>query len=196
MNNIFICFKAEKNGLTFTDKAEDVVIATNGSVKDGKGSAAYTMHTSATQGTMRAVLPVDGPPNHLTSYRTELFGILGALLLLKNLLSQHGDTWEKLSALLWCDNEAALRKFNALAGTAHYSISAANGTDSDVLHDLRCIKASLPIEVTARWVKSHQAECTTREARLNRIADRLAATQHQVQGPWRSQPTSTMLPNT
>ena len=65
-----------------------------------------------------------------------------------------------------------------------------------MLHKIKLLKAALPIVITARWVKSHQRECTTREARLNRIADALVATQHQQIGTWASKSTSTMLPYT
>ena len=33
----------------------------------------------------------------------------------------------------------------------------------------------MPIRVHARWVKSHQTNCVTREGRLNRVMDRLVA---------------------
>ena len=133
----------------FEDKVEDAVIATDGTVKGGRGGAAYSIHSTATPGSVRLVLPVDGAPRHLTSYRTKLFGILGSLLLLQNILLAEDKLWHHLTALVWCDNEAAVRRFDALQGSNHFSIASANHSDADVLHELRQLKASLPIRVNA-----------------------------------------------
>ena len=92
----------------FVDKSEDVVIVIDSTVKGGKGGAACTIHTTATPGTIRSVIPVDGSSRHLTSYRTELFAILGALLLLNKLLQAEEGFWCDLTAVLWCDNKAAV----------------------------------------------------------------------------------------
>ena len=69
--------------LVFQDKDLDAIIATNGTVKDGRGGAAYSIHSTGTPGTIRWVMPVEGTPRHLTSYCTELIEILGTLLLLQ-----------------------------------------------------------------------------------------------------------------
>ena len=81
------------NRLTFTDKDDDLTIATDSAVKNGNGGAAYSMHTTATLGTVRAVIPVNGPSRHLTSYQTKLLAILGALLLLHGLLQEEKGSW-------------------------------------------------------------------------------------------------------
>ena len=101
-----------------------------------------------------------------------------------------------MSAVLWCDNEVEVNRFNMFEGCKHFSIDGANHCDTDVLHKLRCVKAQLPIDSQVRWVKSHQAQCLTREARLNRVVDRLAATQHDKTGKWASRTSSVMLPRT
>ena len=44
-------------GLRFTDKEDDVVIATDGMVKNGVGGAAYSLHTTETPGSIWSVLP-------------------------------------------------------------------------------------------------------------------------------------------
>ena len=80
---------------------------------------------------------------------------------------------------------------------SNYSIATANMADADVLQEIRYWKHSLPIPIAANWVKSHQDECTTREARLNRIVDRLASSmQHNTTGEWASTTKSQMLPHT
>ena len=179
-----------------TDKEEDIVIATDGTVKRGKGGAACTVHTTECPGTIRSVIPVDGGSHPPTSYRAELFGILGALLILHQIMQGQKRRWERLTAVLWCDNQAAVNKFNQLRGRRHYSIASANHTDSDVLQELRVWKDAMPIDIQARWVKSHQTNCDTRESRLNHVADRLAAMQHEATEEWATSTTSTMLPHT
>ena len=142
------------------------------------------------------MVPVDGSAVQLSSYRAELFGLLGALILLYDLLDSQRQSWEHLSALIWCDNKAAVNRFNILEGRRHYSIAGANHTDADVLQELRWWKAQMPIQVRVAWFKSHQKNCVTRESRLNRVVDRLAAMQHDATGGWATKNTSAMLPQT
>ena len=180
----------------FTDVEGDIVIATDGTVKLGKGGAAYVVTSSNVPGTLKGVLPVDGASRHTTSYRTELYGMLGALLTLQTLLQQQGQRWDKLSGILWCDNKAAVKKFNDLEDDKPFSLTIANQTDADVLQELRVAKYKLPVEVTAAWVKGHQTAADTREARLNIIADKIAGEQHSVSGQWAAKQKSDMLPHT
>ena len=101
-----------------------------------------------------------------------------------------------LTGTIWCDNKSAIQIYNDLEGELPYSLKAANQTDADVLKELRYWKNKLPSGIIAAWVKSHQARCTTKEARLNRIVDHLASKQHDVEGYWATTQRSTMLPLT
>ena len=83
----------QRGGLKFTDERGDVIIATDGTVKNGKGGAAYSLHTTENPGSVRAVLPVDGLSSQISSYCTELFGILGVLLLLNRILQKEATQW-------------------------------------------------------------------------------------------------------
>ena len=89
----------------FTDHEGDIVIATNGTLKNGKGGAAYIINLTKNPGTLKETLPVDRDGRQLTSYRTELFRILGALLTLKEMLQIQGTGWEHLTGTMWCDNK-------------------------------------------------------------------------------------------
>ena len=120
----------------FTYKEEDIVIATDGTVKDSQGGAVYTLHSTEQPGTIRAIVPIDGLPKHMSSYRTELFGILYALLMLRGLLGSQKLQWVRLLAVLLCNNEAAVTRFNMLEGDRHFSIAGANQSDADVLQEL------------------------------------------------------------
>ena len=46
----------------FTDLDGDMIIATDGTLKEGKGGAAYVINSLATPGILKAVLPVDSCP--------------------------------------------------------------------------------------------------------------------------------------
>ena len=180
----------------FTDVEGDVVMASDGTVSAGRGGAAYIVNSGVIPGTLKSVLPVDGTTRHTTSYRTELFGMLGALLTLRMLLQEQQQQWRHLDGTLWCDNEAAVKAYNELEDTVPFSLKMANQSDADVLQELRVIKSTLPIEVCAAWVKSHQTSGKTREARLNNIVDRLAGQQHNKGGKWATSKKSKMLPHT
>ena len=60
----------------------------------------------------------------MTSYRAKLFAILGALLAIHQLIPR-SDEWKRLSGMIWCDNQAAVDKFNELEGDKPYSITDA-----------------------------------------------------------------------
>ena len=65
------------------NKAKAFVAVADGSVKNGRGSAACVLHTTdAGRGVVRTRVPVDGRSTKLTSYRAELAGLLAALLLI------------------------------------------------------------------------------------------------------------------
>ena len=72
----------------FKRTGEDFIAATDGTVKDGRGGAAVIIHSNKTKGILQSVVPVDGHPSQITSYRTELMGILTALILTTTILQQ------------------------------------------------------------------------------------------------------------
>ena len=114
---------------------------TDGTVKNGKGGATYSLHTTENPGSVRTVLPVDGLPIQISSYCTELVGILNVILLLNRILQKEATQWQRLTVVLWCNNEAAVNRFNTLEGCKHFAIASTNQGDADVLHELQCIKA-------------------------------------------------------
>ena len=97
----------------------------DGTVKDRQGGAAYTTKSTHTLGTVRSIIPVDGLSRHMTPYCTNIFDILGALIFLQGLLAQR-TMWDRLSAVLWCNNKDSVRKYHDFKGTNHFSLTAAN----------------------------------------------------------------------
>ena len=117
-----------------------------------------------------------------TSYSTEISGILGAIVAVHHLLSVSGIMWRSLTGTLWCNNKAAVNKYNELNDDLPFSLTEANESDADVLQEIRHWKSKMLVKITAQWVKAHQHNPTTREARLNNVVDRLASTQHSKVG--------------
>lgn len=62
------------------DAVNDMEIATNRTVKRGHNGAAFLIHSRSNPGTLKLIIPVDSGPRGTTSYQTELFGILGAII--------------------------------------------------------------------------------------------------------------------
>ena len=101
----------------FVDQAGDFIAATDGTVKNGRGGAAVLVHSNNNNGTLQAVVPVDGTNESTTSYRAELAGILTVLLITHFILNGQGKT--ALSGDIYCDNEAAVNTYNKLSGESH-----------------------------------------------------------------------------
>ena len=180
----------------WSDMADNLEIATDVTFKDGRIRAAYTIHSRNRPGTLQSVLPVDGNMKYTTLYQTELFRILGAIIAAHQLLTATNKPWENLSGSLWCDNKAAVNKYNALIDQAPFSLTEANKYDANVQQELRHWKVRLPIVFTARWVRAHQRKLITRNARLNNMVDQLASSQHEKTGCWASRKAGQCLLNT
>jgi hypothetical protein len=115
--------------------------------------------------------PIDGNPDMLSSYRSELGGILTILFL----LTQLGEYYEITAGtvVLYCDNEGALDNvFDEFPKRGIYPLLA---RDYDLLGAARALWRSLPITVNKQWVKGHY-KGNQRETKhdLNDLADSLA----------------------
>eukprot|EP00957_Ditylum_brightwellii_P178174 13570495-Ditylum_brightwellii.AAC.1 len=84
-----------------------VMIATDGSVADKKGYFATVLYTM--ERTIRYQGPCDRAKDLMTSYRTELSGILSALYLIRA-FTEVSNTVTTSAPLLFCDNSAAVSR--------------------------------------------------------------------------------------
>ena len=149
-------FLGNKDKITIDDKVNSFTAASDGSVLNGRGAAAATIHThNGSRQVLNLTVPVDGISDDLTSYRVEAFGLLALLLAIKNTLDPTKD-YKNLTGKIVVDNEAVVKKYNKLQGTHPYSIKSANETDSDILQELRHLKASLLEGIKCLHVKGHQ----------------------------------------
>eukprot|EP00957_Ditylum_brightwellii_P057995 4397922-Ditylum_brightwellii.AAC.1 len=115
--------------------------------------------------------PCDGNSSLMTSYRTELTGILSAMYLLQALIRYKNAALHK-SLLLCCDNISAVKATNtAIWPDIKHHISS----DFDIIKEIHDTKQELA-SFLAHWAKAHQdnrrkLDDLTLEARLNVIAD-------------------------
>ena len=86
----------------------DLVLVSDGSYKEGVGSAAWILASTRTYKTFASgQCPTTGPPTAQDSHRSELFGILGGLLFLKRYLSKFRFQ-AKHPILVGLDNTSAM----------------------------------------------------------------------------------------
>jgi len=123
--------------------------------------------------------PIDGNPDTVTSYRSELGGITTILFLLLQ-ITQHLEL-SSGSVTLYCDNSGALDNvFDEYPKRGIYPLLE---RDYDLLGAARAIRRELPIKVTGVWVKGHyKGDNRGTEHDLNDMADYLA-TQFQLHPP-------------
>lgn len=121
--------------------------------------------------------PVDGAVDHLSSTRTELFGIGSAGVLLSAFCQYHGidDTTSK--AILHVDNRASITRVKRMQ--KKYARRKRMGHDADILACIEATMKELPVRLKLAWVKGHQDKETPYESlpiagRMNVDADRLA----------------------
>ena len=90
----------------------------------------------------------------MISYRAELIGLLGAVLL-TYCLTRDGD-FSNLTGIFWYDNKVAVNVFNELEGELPYSLKTANQTDSNVIKELQYWKSKLLPGISTALIKVHQ----------------------------------------
>mmetsp|Transcript_16534 Transcript_16534/g.23564 ORF Transcript_16534/g.23564 Transcript_16534/m.23564 type:complete len:1161 (+) Transcript_16534:4649-8131(+) len=123
--------------------------------------------------------PIDGNPEWVTSYRSELGGITAILYILQQMVL-HLDITSG-SVMLYCDNKGALE--NVFDEQPKRGIYPLLERDYDMLGAARAIRRDIPIKVTGTWVKGHY-KGNNREIQhdLNDLADYIA-TQFQQNPP-------------
>eukprot|EP00957_Ditylum_brightwellii_P053297 4040791-Ditylum_brightwellii.AAC.1 len=146
-----------------------ITIVTNGSVANHMGYYATAMHTDLKQ--LRFQCPCDGAKSLMTSYCTELAGILAALYLLRA-LSPYSQTQINTKQTVLCINAAVVSRANRTFGPGikHYTT-----TDYDIAKEIGKVKKS-GLDMQISWVNAHQDNTTaidqpTLEAQLNVHAD-------------------------
>ncbi len=94
--------------------------------------------------------PADGHPALMSSYRTELGGLLAVLYTIYRICQHYQVTSGKMS--YYCDNKGVIS--NVFSHCAP-SISHYFHTDADLVMEARHLLTLLPVTILAGWVKGH-----------------------------------------
>ena len=121
----------------------------DGSYKEGEhGTASFTLHGDDPRKQILGLNRTPGRPQEQSPCRSELGGIVGTLSTALAVCKAHGVT--KGSLELGVDCEAAIK-----AITAEHPPKA-KAEHFDMIWECRHLLKLLPIEVTFRWIESHQ----------------------------------------
>jgi hypothetical protein len=133
--------------------------------------------------------PDDGHPAYLSSYRSELGGILAAIYIIFR-ICLHYNNITSGTAKLYCDNKGAVtqsRKPHPLGITPFLT------SDYDFLGAFRDILSIMPIKFVCEWVKGHHSGNNRGiHHDLNDQADKLAS-QHLATHPILIAPNDCLL---
>ena len=168
---------------------ETLTIAPDGSVKEGVSTHAYVFADSRNKHIIiKGAGPTDGKLPFLTSFRSELTGILATLLIVAICVKDDNISKGKISYFI--DNRSAMEaSFLSETTSAIFPLLQ---SDYDLIMTIHHIIDKLPITFTASHVKSHQKDKKkklTFAEELNDIADHLATDFHH-------RPPTTLPPKT
>jgi hypothetical protein len=133
------------------------------------GTAAFTFVGPTDANAIRAVHPVPGPIRDGNSYRCELSGMYGIILLARIICTLHQVT--SGSVHVRCDNQSVLRVFDP------WFIPDPSEDSFDLVNAIRHLLRQSPLQWTAEWVEGHQDDLglpLDRFAALNCAMDALA----------------------
>jgi hypothetical protein len=148
---------------------ETLAACSDGSVADGTGAHGWIFANDSTP-VLQGAGPDDRHPDHMTSYRSELGGLLAVLYLIYRVCSYYEIQTGKL--LLYCDNKGALQ--NVFHSKGKPGITPFMDTDSELVEAARLLVSSIPITIMAEWVKGHKTGPLETKHKLNHKADQLA----------------------
>ena len=159
------------------------IIASDGSVKDSKGSFGWVIATS--MGHILATGSGVAFGHDITSFRSEGYGILAPLRLLYHLQTFYHQPLHNCPLTWYCDSESLIKRLNSnLQDTHNPNPNRYKPADNDIE---MAITSTIPLVSTIlhrHHLRSHQHDQTPLHKlplpqRLNRMADTLASLVHQ-----------------
>jgi hypothetical protein len=170
---------------------ETLMACSDGSVTKGTGSHGW-IFVSDTNPTLQGAGPDDGHPDHMTSYRSELGGLLAVLYIIYRVCSAYDIQAGKVN--YYCDNKGVIQ--NVFHPSCQPSITSFLATDSDLVYTARSLLDIIPITIIGTWVKGHQKDDKDPKHVLNNTAGKLARDFLQHHPPrYRPKRLPTALPN-
>jgi hypothetical protein len=153
-------------------------MCSDGSKEDNSSAHGWVISSSTGTIFAKGSGPVDGHTDLLSSFWSELCGLLALLYILHFICYCYNI--QASSAKLFCDNKGALAHFfrNRYTGITPYLFS-----DYDIIMLAHNLLTVLPITIHSSWVKGHYSGKSPKlEHKLNHIADSLA-TSHKNSTP-------------
>jgi hypothetical protein len=113
-----------------------------------RGSQSWLFGSVTDHSIARGAGPTDGHPTSMSSYRTELGGILAALYIIHRICEYYAISSGKV--ILYCDNKGAIGNIfkPAISGISPYLSS-----NYDLLRLIKHLVATIPITIIGEWVK-------------------------------------------
>jgi hypothetical protein len=151
---------------------ESLLACSDGSFfpEEHTGSHGWVLASTDQQILLQGAGPDDGHPRLMSSYRSELGGLLAVLYTIYRICQHYHVTSGKLR--YYCDNKGVLTNvFSPLApGLAPYL-----QTDADLVMEAKRLLGIIPITILAEWVKGHYSGKDKEfKHELNDTADNLA----------------------
>jgi hypothetical protein len=132
-------------------RAGTTIAVTDGSFKLHRGTSAFTLVDLASGTQLTGANHVPGLPNDHCSYRSELTGILGTVILIDIVCTFFRITSGHVT--IGCDNLEAGRH-----GISFESPPTPSDDHFDIISAIFAIKRRLPVRLTYRHVEGHQRE--------------------------------------
>jgi hypothetical protein len=142
----------DDNGLTLANaiqSTEGLLCISDGSFKDASGTACFTLLGSSKQGSIICPMVVPGEKEVQDSYRSELSGIYGAVVMVHLLCNIHNIQQGKVQ--VGCDGLSALRRAIDQSGDV-----SPNVQHFDIIAAIRHWKNKSPVSWNSQHVLGHQ----------------------------------------
>ena len=151
-------FKCDDDGKTIAEaiRLGTAVAVSDGSFKNELGSAALVIEGSDSQHRILAGHLTPGPLSAQSSFRSELSGLYGIVLMVNTICRFYDITEGQVSCA--CDGEQAITQ--AFANPQYYHAQTVN-SDFDLLSAIHTLLQDSPVKWQHRHVKGHQVEDET-----------------------------------
>jgi hypothetical protein len=148
---------------------ETLLACSDGSVTNGTGSHGWVF-SNDTNPNLQGAGPDDGHPDYMTSYRSELGGLIAVLYIIHRICAAYNIQSGKVQ--YYCDNKGVIQ--NVFHPLCQPSITTFMETDSELVAAARALIDCIPITIIGSWVKGHQSDDKEPKYLLNNMADKLA----------------------
>ena len=151
---------------------ETLVACSDGSFNPDKavGGHGWIISTKDKQVIIEGAGPADGNPSSMSSYRTELGGLVAVLYIIFRICTHYHITAGKL--IYHCDNKGVLSN---VFSSPPVTITSSLQTDFDLVLTAKRLITLIPVTIVAEWVKGHyDGDTRAYKHDLNDRADYLA----------------------